>query len=116
MSEERSEEESPKLSIKELLKVIPPPQALREEKKLKEKRVRISHSDEIEEGSVMIHPKLADQLGIKDYLEISVKGKRLRFKAIISEKCPEDNLIGNRAELMRNGIANNSLVVVRRVE
>ncbi|MEM0259833.1 MAG: hypothetical protein QXJ51_00485 [Sulfolobales archaeon] len=114
MSEEKSEEDLPKLSVKELLRVIPPPNMLREEKKVSERRIRVLHSDHVEEGSMIINPKLSQELGIKDYLEISVKGRRIRFKAVVSDECPEENLIGNRNELTRYGIANNSLVVVRR--
>ncbi len=114
--EEKIEEERPKLSIKEMLKVVPPPHLLKEERKkqIMEKRVRIIHSDDIKEGFIAINPRLANLLGIETHAEISVKGKRIRFEIIITDNAPEDAVMGNREELKRYGIANNSAVVVRR--
>jgi len=114
--EEKIEEEKPKLSIKEMLKVIPPPHMLKEEKKkhITEKRIKVMHSDDVKEGFIVINPKLANSLGIETHAEISVKGKRIRFEVIYADNAPEDAIIGNREELKRYGIADNSIVVVRR--
>jgi hypothetical protein len=118
LSEERSEEELPKLSIKDMLKVVPPPHLLKEgkSKKILEKRVKITYSDDIKEGHILIHPRLAEMLNIKDQLEISVKGRKRIFKAVLNDQIPEEEIRGNSQELIRYGIANNSIVVVRRHE
>lgn len=117
--EETSEEENlPKLSVKELLRVVPPPQVLREEKRktVSEKRVRVKYMDTVKEGFIGINPRLANLLNIESYAEISVKNKRLRFQVVILEDLPEDVIAGNSEELKRNGIADGSLVVVRRAQ
>ncbi len=114
--EEKVEEERPKLSIKEMLKVIPPPHILKEEKqkRVTEKRIKVIYSNQVKEGFIMINPKLASSLGIETHAEISVKGKKIRFEVIIADNAPEDAIVGNGDELKRYGIADKSTVVVRR--
>ncbi|MEM3516119.1 MAG: hypothetical protein QW281_05750, partial [Saccharolobus sp.] len=57
--------------------------------------------------------KLAKELGITDNLELSVKGKRLKLKAIIQEGVPDLEVWANSEDLVALGIEDNSAITVR---
>ncbi|MEM3268295.1 MAG: hypothetical protein QXG87_02065, partial [Metallosphaera sp.] len=83
-------EEEKKTDIKSLVNIIPPASALkgREKGVLKEKRVKIRKRPEVKGGSLLISSKLTKEMEIKGEVEISVKGKRIRLKAISQETIP----------------------------
>ncbi|MEB3758667.1 MAG: hypothetical protein GSR82_03635 [Desulfurococcales archaeon] len=101
--------------IDKILDFIPSASQLKETRKvLREKRVRIRYDDELDEEEARISSRLARELGIKDYLEIVVAGKkRFAFKAIIEDDV-EENIVYVNGDLMEeHGIADNSIATVR---
>ncbi|MEB3757722.1 MAG: hypothetical protein GSR76_02570 [Desulfurococcales archaeon] len=101
--------------IDKILDLIPSASQLKETRKvLREKRVRIRYDDELDEEEARISSRLARELGIKDYLEIVVAGKkRFAFKAIIEDDV-EENIVYVNGDLMEeHGIADNSIATVR---
>jgi hypothetical protein len=73
--------------IDKILDFIPSASQLKETRKvLREKRVRIRYDNELDEEEARISTRLARELGIKDYLEIVVAGKkRFAFRALIED-------------------------------
>ncbi len=101
--------------IDKILGFIPSASQLRETRKvLREKRVRIRYDDDLDEEEARISFRLARELGIKDYLEIVIAGKkRFAFKAIIEDDV-EENIVYVNGDLMEeHGIADNSIATVR---
>ncbi len=101
--------------IDKILDFIPSASQLKETRKvLREKRVRIRYDDDLDEEEARISSRLARELGIKDYLEIVVAGKkRFAFKAIIEDDV-EENIVYVNGDLMEeHGIADNSIATVR---
>ena len=105
-----------KRDISKLLAVIPPAEEFRGRKqtKPKEKRIRIRLDPDIPEDKALIHPSLAKELGIKDRLVMSVSGKRFVFMAVVEESAPQNLVIVNEELMKEHGIADNSLVTIRR--
>jgi len=105
-----------KRDISKLLAVIPPAEEFRGRKqaKLKEKRIRIRLDPDIPEDKALVHPSLAKELDIKDKLVMSVSGKRFVFTAIIDESAPQNQVVVNEEVMKEHGIADNSLVTIRR--
>ncbi|MCE4607115.1 MAG: hypothetical protein F7B59_07305 [Desulfurococcales archaeon] len=102
-------------SIDKILDLIPSASQLKETKKaLREKRIRIRYDDGLDEDEARVSLKLAGELGIRDYLEIVVAGKkRFAFKAIVDENA-EENIVFVNGDLMEeHGIADNSIATVR---
>ncbi len=113
MSEEESKEEK-KVDIKTLVNIIPPASALKGNKSPpKEKRIKIRKRTDVDKGFGIVSSKLAQELGITDNLEISVKGKRLKLRAIIQEGVPELEVWANPQDLITLGIEDNSTITVR---
>ena len=104
-----------KLDIKILTAIIPPAKQLKKEsKKVLERRIRVRRRDEVKPEYAIINSKLANELEIKDYLEIVVAGKkRLKFKVHIKDEVPEKEVWCNSDVLRENGIADNSIATVR---
>ena len=101
--------------IDKILDFIPSASQLKETRKvLREKRVRIRYDDDLDEEEARISTRLARELGIKDFLEIVVAGKkRFAFKAIIEDDV-EENIVYVNGDLMEeHGIADNSIATVR---
>ncbi len=101
--------------IDKILDFIPSASQLKETRKvLREKRVRIRYDDDLDEEEARISSRLARELGIKEYLEIVVAGKkRFAFKAIIEDDV-EENIVYVNGDLMEeHGIADNSIATVR---
>jgi len=83
--------------------------------KVKERRLRIRRSNEVKEGKILIHEKIANELEIKDKAEIVVGGKKkLVLDAIISTSIPEDQVFINSDLAKINGIADNTIATIRR--
>jgi len=102
-------------SIDKILSFIPSASQLKEgKKKLTEKRIRVRYSDDLDEEEAMISEKLARELGITDFLEIVVAGKkRFAFRAIIDSGTPENTVFVNGDLMEEHGIADNSIATVR---
>ncbi|MEM2006264.1 MAG: hypothetical protein QXG17_03150 [Sulfolobales archaeon] len=102
-----------KRDIKVLLSVIPPAEALRKQRSSpQERRVKLKYNSVVKTGSLHVNPELARELSIGDYAEISVHGKRVKLKVVVSEKVPQGEVWGS-ADLRTQGIADNSIVTIR---
>ncbi|MDT7860746.1 MAG: hypothetical protein RRA45_00780 [Saccharolobus sp.] len=112
MSNEEKEEK--KIDIKTLVSIIPPASTLKGSKAPpKEKRVKIRKRTDVDKGYAIISSKLAKELSISDMLEVSVKGKRLKLKAILQEGVPELEIWANPEDMVTLGIEDNSTITVR---
>ncbi len=119
VKQEPSKEEKEKPDIKSLVAIIPPAHEVLGKKgpRLAEKRIRVRHKPDIKPQYAKINPKLAEDLGIKEYLEIVVARRhKLVFKAIFDEQVPELEVWCNEELLRDKGIADNSIATVRKSE
>ncbi len=123
MSEEAKQEpvkeEKKKPDIKSLVAIIPPAHEVLGKKgpRLVEKRIRVRRKPDIKPQYAKINPKLAEELGIKEYLEIVVARRhKLVFKAILDDQVPELEVWCNEELLRDKGIADNSIATVRKSE
>jgi len=115
MEESDSGKEKKKMDIKMLVSIIPPATSERKSKILLEKRVRARRRDDVKKGECKINPKLASTLNISDYMDLIVAGKkRLVLKVILLDSVPENEVWCNLEELREQGIADNSIVTIRR--
>jgi anaerobic selenocysteine-containing dehydrogenase len=71
---------------------------------------------EVDKGNILISRKLAEELGIKEEAEISVKGKRIRVKVIIQEAIPYIEVWANASDMHELGIEDNSTVTLRAIK
>ncbi len=113
-----SVEKQEKVDIKKLLSVIPPPAALfsKQKQRIREKRIRLRYDQSIRADEAKISSSLARELGIKEYIEISVTGKkRFKLRAVISDSIPPDSVYINPEPAKRFGISDNSICTVRAV-
>ncbi len=96
--------------------MIPPAEEFRGRKqtKPKERRIRVRLDPDIPEDKALIHPSLARELGIKDKMIMSVSGKRFMFTVIVEESAPQNLVVVNEELMKEHGIADNSLVTIRR--
>ena len=121
MSKEHSDkveekEEEKKVDVKSLVNIIPPASALKKTKQqVKEKRVKMKKRSDIDQGVILMSSKLASELNIKDEAEVSVKGRRNKFKVIIQDGLPDNEVWGNDADMLKLGLEDNSTVSVRAV-
>ena len=111
----KSEKQEKKLDIKALVAIIPPASVRKKEKQIREKRIRLRYNESVKPGHAIICEALAKLLNIKDYIEITVAGrKRFKLKVTIDQKVPENEVWCNPEELREKGIADNSIATVRR--
>ncbi len=109
-------EPQPKLIIPPFLR---PDMFKKEEKKeRKEKRIRLRRSKEVDEGKAKINPELAQELEIKDKVEVVVVGggsreRRYVFTVIFDVRVPKNEIWCNENEMKRLGIADNTMATVR---
>ena len=80
---------------------------------VKEKRLRILHDETVNEGELIIHGKLKDDLDIKTKVEIVVAKRRFIFKLRTRATVEEDKIYGNPEELGSKGIHDNSIATIR---
>jgi len=109
--------EQRKLDVKKLVAVIPPPTALMSRKagQVREKRIRLRYCPDVSPEQAKISSRLAKELGITEYVEMTVAGrKRFRFKAIIDDTVPYDYILVNPDLMRQYGIADNSMCTVRK--
>ena len=119
VKQESGKEEKKKPDIKSLVAIIPPAHEILGKKgsRLAEKRVRIRHKPDVKPQYAKINPKLAEDLGIKEYLEIVVARRhKLVFKALLDEQVPELEVWCNDELLRDKGIADNSIATIRKSE
>ncbi|MEM0490257.1 MAG: hypothetical protein QXG46_02805 [Ignisphaera sp.] len=110
------EEKQEKTDIKKLLAVVPPPGAIfsKHKKVVKEKRIRLIYDSSIGKDEAKISSGLAKELGVKDFIEISVAGRRrFRFKAIIVDDVSGDVVYVNPELMKMHGIADKSICTIR---
>jgi len=113
MSKEEKEEEK-KVDVKTLVNIIPPASALKKSKAPpKEKRLKMRKRPDVDQGIILVSSKLANELGIKDEAEVSVKGRRSTFKVIIQDGLPDTEIYGNEADMMKLGLEDNSTISLR---
>ncbi|MFP3217032.1 hypothetical protein [Acidianus sp.] len=114
MSQDNSQNEK-KVDIKSLVSVIPPASELksREREPPKEKRVKVRKKPEVDEGTIIISIKLVSQMNIKNEVEISVKGKRLRLKVISQDELQDIEVWANPSDMLKLGLEDNSTVTLR---
>jgi len=109
-------EPQPKLIIPSFLR---PDMFRKEEKKeRKEKRIRLRRSKEVDEGKAKINPELAQELEIRDKVEVVVVGggsreRRYVFAVIFDVRVPKNEIWCNENEMKRLGIADNTMATVR---
>ncbi len=106
-----------RLDVKKLVAVVPPPTALaaRRGGQPREKRIRLRYSQDVSPDQAKISSRLAKELGVTDYIEMTVAGKkRFRFRAVIDDSVPYDYIFVNPDLMRQNGIADNSMCTVRR--
>ncbi|WP_440059943.1 hypothetical protein ACSU1N_01965 [Thermogladius sp. 4427co] len=116
MSEEKS---SPgKVDINKLLSIVPPASELKKkEKSVREKRVRVRHDPSLSPDKMKIPSELAKLLGISDgdRVELVVAGKKkFVYTAQVFESSDENTVFAHPDELVRNGVADNSIATVRK--
>jgi len=112
-NKEEGVQQKKKVDIKALVKLVPPASALKQRtSKAREKRIRLRLTD-INPTKAKINPKLAEQLGISDKLEIAVSGKKFVFEAIKDESVPENEVHVNEELMKENGISDNTIATVR---
>jgi len=111
------QEEEKKVDVKSLVSIIPPASALKKNtKQIKEKRVKMKKRADIDQGLILMSAKLAKELNIKDEAEVSVKGRRSKFKVIIQDGLPDNEIWGNAEDMLKLGLEDNSTVSVRAVQ
>ncbi len=112
--------EEKKIDVKKLVAVVPPPTMLFAKKQttqVREKRIRLRYAPDVSPEEAKICSRLAKELGIGEYLEITVAGrKRFRFKAVIDDNVPYDYVYVNPDLMKQNGIADNSICTIRGVQ
>jgi len=105
-----------KVDIKKLIAVVPPPSALfaKERKVLREKRIRLSYDTTVNKDEAKISKALAEELNIKNFLEITVAGKkRFKFKAVVMDSLPNDIVFVNPEVMKIHGVADKSICTIR---
>ncbi len=109
-------EPQPKLIIPSFLR---PDMFRKEEKKeRKEKRIRLRRSKDVDEGKAKINPELAQELEIRDKVEVVVVGggsreRKYIFTVIFDVRVPKNEIWCNENEMRRLGIADNTMATVR---
>lgn len=114
--EEKEVEEGIRTDIRKLISVIPPPSLLfsRQRSTVKEKRLRLRYDPSVGEGEIKVSSALAREIGIKDYVEVTVAGKkRFRLKAIVADELDASYVNVNPDQMRHLGISDNSICTVR---
>lgn len=105
-----------KIDVKRLLSVIPPPAELlaRRRGSVREKRVRLRYDPGVGEAEAKLSPTLARELGVNQYVDVAVAGKkRFRLRAVIVDGISDDVVHVNPELMKRSGVADNSICTVR---
>ncbi|MCI4464609.1 MAG: hypothetical protein JHC22_02310 [Thermoproteus sp.] len=101
-------------------KVLVPPflKPQKEERKAvkEERRLRAKAVDEVERGNAKINKSVAEEYGSVEEVEIVGGEKRRTFKALADEKVPQQEVWVNPEDLKSLGIAEGTIVTVRRIK
>jgi antitoxin component of MazEF toxin-antitoxin module len=115
---ETGEAKESKIEISKLLAIVPPASELKKkETSLKEKRIRVQHDPGVDPSKLKIPSELAKILGVKDgdTVELVVAGKRkFTYTAQVFESNDLNIVLAHPDELVRNGVADNSIATVRK--
>lgn len=100
-------------------KVLVPPflKPEREEKKSGrgERRLRVKGVDDVEKGTVRINKSVVEELGSEE-AEVAESERRRTFKVVPDEKVPQNEVWANPEDLRSMGIADGTVVTVRRAK
>ncbi len=111
------EEEMPKrkIDVRTALSLIPPAtQLFGQQKKPRERRIRLRFHDDIKEGIAKLNPELLKEIGEGEYVEIVVAGRhRFQYRVELDENVPVNEVWVNGSSLPEYGIADNSIATVR---
>ncbi len=114
---QQEEEELPKrkIDVRTALSLIPPAtQLFGQQKKPRERRIRLRFHNELKEGMAKVNPDLLKEIGEGEYIEIVVAGRhRFRYRVEVDESVPVNEVWVNGANLPEYGIADNSIATVR---
>lgn len=98
-------------------KVLVPPflKPQKEEKKSGrgERRLRIKGVEDVEKDTVKINKSIAEELGSEE-AEVAESEKRRTFRVVPDEKVPQNEIWANPEDLRSMGIAEGTVVTVRR--
>ncbi len=79
-----------------------------------ERRLRLRRRNDVGRGLAKMNPKMMQELGITDTLEVVIAGKkRYRFRVLSDENVPEREVWCNDEELREYGIADNTIATCR---
>jgi len=117
---QQDEEELPKrkIDVRTALSLIPPAtQLFGQQKKPRERRIRLRFHNELKEGVAKVNPDLLKEIGEGEYIEIVVAGRhRFQYRVEVDENVPVNEVWVNGANLPEYGIADNSIATVRAVK
>lgn len=79
-----------------------------------ERRMRVKKNESVKEGEAKINPQTAANLKISSTLEVVVSGKRkMVLSAIPSQEVPSAEIWANPDDMIRSGVADNSIATIR---
>jgi len=116
LTQDSAQAKEEKVDVKKLVAIVPPPSVLfaKEKKTLREKRIRLVYDPSVNKDEAKISKALAEELNIKNFLEITVAGKkRFRFKAVIMDSLPNDIVYVNPEVMKIYGVADKSICTIR---
>ena len=105
-----------KVDIKKLVSIVPPPSSLfsKQRSGVKERRLRLRYDLDAKEGEARISQILARELGIKDYIEVTIAGKkRFKLKAVIIDSIDASYIGVNPEQMKHLGVSDNSICTIR---
>lgn len=117
--ETREHKEKSKVDLSKILAIVPPATELKRERKIvQERRVRIRFDRSLTKPVTKIPVHIASEIGVKsgDLVEVIVAGKR---KAVLTAEVIESHetfIVVYPADLEKQGVADNSIVTIRRKE
>uniref|UniRef100_A0A7J3JNG7 Uncharacterized protein n=1 Tax=Ignisphaera aggregans TaxID=334771 RepID=A0A7J3JNG7_9CREN len=112
----KGEEGETKIDVKKLVSIIPPPATLFSKQKsgVREKRLRLKYDSSVKEGEAKVSSMLAREMGIKDYIEVTVAGrKRIRLKVVIVDELDANYVNVNPDQMKHLGVSDNSICTIR---
>ncbi len=107
-----------KIDVRSALAMIPPAsQVLGRQKKQRERRVRLRFAEGVKEGIALVNPELLKEIGEAEYVEVVVAHRhRFRYRVVVDEKVPPNEIWVNGEKLPEYGISDNSIATVRPVK
>ncbi len=107
-----------KIDVRSALAMIPPAsQVLGRQKKQRERRVRLRFAEGVKEGIALLNPELLKEIGEVEHVEVVVAHRhRFRYRVVVDEKVPPNEIWVNGEKLPEYGISDNSIATVRPVK